>query len=282
MAQAASQSRAAAAATVKESIRVLERYIQRDNLSQRLLQTKLDKLTADRDELVAKHYVYGDKSNLSYESDEMLQWITPILDSVIDIYDEAFLKLESLEEDVVLQRETQEQQALTEAKASEIAIAEMQYKTTENALRERIDCMMEIVSDASRDSDDDANLIRMYLRQIEGFMSEQIKSWNAYKSLSPSADKLAAVFAEEQELKKYVSDNCLFATTRVNKIQSESVVSLKSCPCPMQIQVVKSKRNSPVPSNQRKSRIPLLMETFVLLLDSNLTSMILLYQIIQV
>ena len=227
MAQAASQSRAAAAATVKESIRVLERYIQRDNLSQRLLQTKLDKLTADRDELVAKHYVYGDKSNLSYESDEMLQWITPILDSVIDIYDEAFLKLETLEEDVVLQRETQEQQALTEAKANEIAIAEMQYKTTENALRERIDCMMEIVSDASRDSDDDANLIRMYLRQIEGFMSEQIKSWNAYKSLSPSADKLAAVFAEEQELKKYVSDNCLLATARVNKIQPESVVSLK-------------------------------------------------------
>ena len=90
MAQAASQSRAAAAATVEESIRVLERYIQRDNLSQRLLQTKLDKLTADRDELVAKHYVYGDKSNLSYESDEMLQWITPILDSVIDIYDEAY------------------------------------------------------------------------------------------------------------------------------------------------------------------------------------------------
>ena len=227
MAQAASQSRAAAAATVKESIRVLERYIQRDNLSQRLLQTKLDKLTADRDELVAKHYVYGDKSNLSYESDEMLQWITPILDSVIDIYDEAFLKLETLEEDVVLQRETQEQQALTEAKANEIAIAEMQYKTTENALRERIDCMIEIVIDASRDSDDDANLIRMYLRQIEGFMSEQIKSWNAYKSLSPSADKLAAVFAEEQELKKYVSDNCLLATARVNKIQPESVVSLK-------------------------------------------------------
>ena len=96
MAQAASQSRAAAAATVKESIHVLERYIQRDNLSQRLLQTKLDKLTADRDDLVAKHYVYGDKSNLSYESDEMLQWITPILDSAIDIYDEAFLKLETL------------------------------------------------------------------------------------------------------------------------------------------------------------------------------------------
>ena len=73
----------------------------------------------------------------------MLQWITPILDSVIDIYKDAFLKLETPEKNVVLQRETQEQQALTEAKINEIAIAEMQYKTTENALRERIDSMIE-------------------------------------------------------------------------------------------------------------------------------------------
>ena len=75
-----------------------------------------------------------------------------------------------LEEDFVFQRETQEQGALTEAKANEIAIAEMQYKTTENALRECIDSMMEIVSDASRVSDDDANLMRMYLREIEGLL----------------------------------------------------------------------------------------------------------------
>ena len=73
----------------------------------------------------------------------MLQWITPILDSVTDIYKDAFLKLETPEKNVVLQRETQEQQALTEAKINEIAIAEMQYKTTENALRERIDSMIE-------------------------------------------------------------------------------------------------------------------------------------------
>ena len=65
MAQAASQSRAAAAATVKESIRVLERYIQRDNLSQRLLQIKLDKLTADRDELVAKDMIATYRRDLS-------------------------------------------------------------------------------------------------------------------------------------------------------------------------------------------------------------------------
>ena len=106
MAQPASRSRAAATDTVKESIRVLERYIQRDNLSQRLLQSKLDKLTADRDELVAKHYMRGDKSNLSYASDEIPQLITLIFDRVIYIYDEDFLNLETLEEDVVLQRKS--------------------------------------------------------------------------------------------------------------------------------------------------------------------------------
>ena len=45
----------------------------------------------------------------------------------------------------------------------------------------------------------------MYLTQIEGFENEQIKACNAYKYLSTSADKPVAVFAVEEELKKYVS-----------------------------------------------------------------------------
>ena len=226
MAQVAQQGTAAAAATVKQSIRALERYLQGDNPSPRLLQSKLDKLAADKDELVAKHYLYGDKSNQQFDSEEMLQWITPILDNVMDISDQAFLKIETLQQAVVFQRETQEQQAVEEAKTNEITVAELQYKTNENALRERIDSMIEIVSDDTKSTDDDANLIRTYLRQIDDFMSEQIKSWNAYKSLTLSADKLRTVFTEEEELKKHVSENCLLAIARVNKIQPESVLPL--------------------------------------------------------
>ena len=72
MAQAASQGRAAAAATVNESIRVLTKYEAEANPSARLLQSKLDKLIADKEELVAKHYLYGDKSNQAFDSIDML------------------------------------------------------------------------------------------------------------------------------------------------------------------------------------------------------------------
>ena len=205
---------------------MLQKYLQGDNPSARLLQSKLDKLMVDKEELVAKHYLYGDKSNQAFDSEEMLNWITPILDSVDDVSDEVFLKIETLESAVALQRETQEQQAVVQAKANEMTVAELQYQTNEKALRERVDSMMEIVNDDSKSTDEDANLLRTYLRQVEDSMSDQIKSWNTYKSLSPSAVNLRTVFTLEEELKKHVSESCLLATARVNKIQPESVVAL--------------------------------------------------------
>ena len=226
MAQAALQARAAAAATVKESTRALERYRQGANPSSRLLQSKLDKLIADKDELVAKHYVYGDKSNKPYDSDEMEQWITPILDSVLDLTDAVFIKIDELQSAVVQQEVTREENALQTAKTNEMNIAEQQCKSNKRTVQERIVSMMEVVSDDSRETVNDANLIRTYLRQIEDAMSELIKSWNAYKSLSLTSEKLDAVFIEEEALRKHVSDSCLKATAQIIKIQPESVVSL--------------------------------------------------------
>ena len=80
MVQAASQAKAAA----PTSILVEEKYIHKDNLSQRLIQSKLD--TSD--------------------SDETLRCITPIFYSLADLYNKASLKLENLEKDVVLLRKT--------------------------------------------------------------------------------------------------------------------------------------------------------------------------------
>ena len=135
MAQAALQARAAAAATVKESTRALERYRQGANPSSRLLQSKLDKLIADKDELVAKHYVYGDKSNKLYDSEEMEQWITPILDSVLDLTDAVFIKIDELQTAVVQQEVTREETALQTAKTNEMNIAEQQCKSNKRSTR---------------------------------------------------------------------------------------------------------------------------------------------------
>ena len=224
--QAASQARAAAAATVNESIRVLERYHQGVNPSTRLLQSKLDQLIADKERLVAKHYVYGEKSNKKLDSDEMLQWITPYLDRVLDLSDAVFLQIDNLEANAASERERVEQQAITTARASEVLIAELQYKANENSLRERIVSMMVIADDQEKSTVDDANILRSYLHQIDDSMSEQVKSWNLFKSLGPPPEKVTAVFNEEQILRKYVADSCLKASTRISKIQPESTPSL--------------------------------------------------------
>ena len=179
MAQAALQARAAAAATVNESIRALRRYHTGVNPSSRLLQTKLDKLIADKEQLVASHYVYGEKSNKPLDSEEMLDWITPILDSVLDLSDEVFLTIDGLEATVVTLREKVEQQAAaTTAKQNEASIAEKQYKANEKSLRERVTSMMLIVDDEEKSTNDDENTLRSYLHQIDEHMSEQVKSWN--------------------------------------------------------------------------------------------------------
>ena len=226
MAQAALQARAAAAATVNESIRALRRYHTGVNPSSRLLQTKLDKLMADKEQLVASHYVYGEKSNKALDSDEMLDWITPILDSVLDLSDEVFLTIDGLEATVVTLREQVEQQAATTAKQNEALIAEKQYKANEKSLRERVTSMMLIVDDEEKSTDDDANTLRSYLHQIDEHMSEQVKSWNLFKSLATTPEETDAVFAEEETLRKFVSDSCLLASTRISKIQPESVATL--------------------------------------------------------
>ena len=78
--------------------------------------------------------------------------------------------------------------------------------------------MMVIADDQEKSTIADANILRSYLHQIEDSMSEQVKSWNLFKSLGPSPEKMTAVFNEEQILSKYVADSCLIASTRISKI----------------------------------------------------------------
>ena len=74
MAQAAAEhARNTAAASLKDSVRELQRYKDKPPHNRRLLQKKLDKVLNFKDELVDRHYIYGDKSGLELDADEMLQ-----------------------------------------------------------------------------------------------------------------------------------------------------------------------------------------------------------------
>ena len=61
MAAQALGARTAAAATLVNTIREIKRYQENPNKKKRLLQSKLDKLHKEKDELFAKHCFYADK-----------------------------------------------------------------------------------------------------------------------------------------------------------------------------------------------------------------------------
>ena len=224
MAQAAQQARVAAAASLKDSIREMRRYMGGANPSKRLLQNKLNKVNENKDELVKIHYVYADKANIDLESDDALNWITPKLDDANDIADEVILMIDEIETIALQQQQTVIERAEATDKTNEILVAEMQYQADEKALRNRIESMMEIANNPDNTSKDDANMLRTYLRQVEESMDDQIKSWNSCKALVLPQEKLQAIFTNEENLKKHVSDSCLIATTFLNKIDPETVV----------------------------------------------------------
>ena len=87
---AALRRRDSAAAKLKDSVRQLRRYLDNDNCTERLLTQKLDKVDLDREELIAKHHEYVEKTDdVNLDDQEMTEFLTPKIDEAIDIVDEA-------------------------------------------------------------------------------------------------------------------------------------------------------------------------------------------------
>ena len=155
MTQAALHARAAAAASLKDSVRELSRYKEGARPSKRLLQSKLDKLLRDKEDLVDKHYVYAEKANVDLESDELIEYLTPKLDAANDVADETSLKIEEIEMDDDVQKKTLDDAALEVGLKNEILVAEMQYKANERTLRDRVQLMITVTNDEARSTKED-------------------------------------------------------------------------------------------------------------------------------
>ena len=74
---AALRRRDSAAAKLKDSVRQLRRYLDNDNCTERLLTQKLDKVDLDREELIAKHHEYVEKTDdVNLDDQEMTEFLT--------------------------------------------------------------------------------------------------------------------------------------------------------------------------------------------------------------
>ena len=200
MAQSALHARAAAAASLKDSIRVLTKYKDTQNPSKRLLQNKLDQVLADKQALVAKHYVYGEKASKDLEDREMLEWITPKLDSADELTDEVILKLDTLDNNEDLRLKNLEKESSVQREKNEIRISELQCTSDERSLRERVGLVIKHIEDINHTAKADADVARSYLTQVEESLGELTKSWNILKKL-PSLEgaKLTEIFAKKKK-----------------------------------------------------------------------------------
>ena len=90
----AEQPRITAAASLTEKMRDLTKYKDKEKISMRLLQSKYDTVQTANDELMTKHYAYGEKAKKDVTSEEMVEWLSPKLDLAGDLLDEVFVMLE--------------------------------------------------------------------------------------------------------------------------------------------------------------------------------------------
>ena len=134
MAQAATQARAVAAAALKESTRVLDKYKQTQNPSKRLLQSKLDKTLADKQELIQRHYIYAEKSNVDLDDENEINWLAIRVDAADLVCDEVMIMIETIEEAAEeMQRNTEKAHSESKEKA-DIQLANLQCASEEKSI----------------------------------------------------------------------------------------------------------------------------------------------------
>ena len=154
--------------------------------------------------------------------------MTPLLDNANDVADEVEVLIEDLESNEDAAQKQRDDAELQRGLKNEVTVARLQYESNEKSLRDRIALMTTVIEDESRTADEDANLIRSYMKQGHDSLEEQTKSWNVFKSLqSVTQDELNQLFEVEEELKKLVADSCLKATAVLNKIDPETIVPLQ-------------------------------------------------------
>ena len=174
MAAQALGARNAAAASLTNSMREITRYKDNPARRKRQLQSKLDRLYKEKDELFSKHCFYADKASLDLQDEDLLNWINPHMDSACDLIDQIEIIIEDLETEALTEQNTKDEEAEAEAKEGEIKLAELQSTSDEKTLKDLVDAMMAVVDDVGKNSKDDAALVLSYLPQIEETLQNQI------------------------------------------------------------------------------------------------------------
>ena len=220
--QAALNARNTAAAALSEELRQLRKYKDSANPKKRLLEQKLKRVEEAKEELMTRHYHYGEKAGKQLESEEMVDWLSTRLDEAVDTMDEVFCMIEDIDDMIVREETTVKKQTeMTEKEERRIAdlkIAELQVKNDEGVVKDRLNKLKEVIEDEEKDKKQDGEIAEILLNEVEVALGDQIKSWNQYKDVTLNDEDLQAIFRKEADIKTLVAEIRSSAQAFINRL----------------------------------------------------------------
>ena len=214
--------RDSAAAKLKDSMRQLRRYLDADNCNERLLTQKLDKVDLDREELIAKHHEYVEKTDdINLDDPEQTDFLTPKIDNAIDIVDEAINKIEELLSTSQTSIESTQQEAATERKRLETASAKLQAASCKRLLEVVIKEIEDTIA-TENPTNEHAIKVESALIELKTKEEEINKSWNELQ-LKLSEDVLIEeMITANEEVRSQISACRRNAKTFASKMSKSS------------------------------------------------------------
>ena len=194
------------------------KYKNKENISTRLLHQKYEKVLNAKELLLEKHLLYAEKSGKDLKSLELQEWITPKLDAATDLLDDVFVMHEDLDK---LTKDEQFKIELADTeknRLNELGIITMQLQSGEDLINHLLDSIIKIVDDDSKNTEDDAALVRAFLLEVDRVLDEQIKSWNKMKLLLIDDDtELKSLFIKENGIRSLIAEKRSIANAFVDK-----------------------------------------------------------------
>ena len=203
MATAASAQRESSAEMLKESIRQLRRYIDAPgNTKTRILMQKIDAVSKSKDQLILSHHAYGNKSDNRLDSDEMRNYIEPLIDSAVDILDEAEIIIDETDQEKEASDANRE---ATAKRAIELSRVKIEVTSNSEVLRRMIAKLTEAV-ETEEPAETDVKYVLTIMSEIEIRENELSQAYHLIHGLMSDPAEINRITVEETDLRKLIYD----------------------------------------------------------------------------
>ena len=205
----AQANRDSAVEKLEAAIRQLRRYIDavqadpnggNNDINQRILQQKMQKVSVARDELTDAHHAYGEKSETALADPTMRAFIEPKIDDAVDILDEG----ETIVDDIEKARETDEvdREARTMRNNEKLTV-ELEISSNLAIIKATMDKLKTCVQ-KDDPADKDIKYASTIMNDLQLKEKELLSAWHKLRTLVTLPAEVDALYKQETDLRALI------------------------------------------------------------------------------